>query len=241
MKTLLASIAVFCVTGFCCVAHAQIIYSDSFEGEPSNTIPAGFTMTSSPTPFAGTGSAAVEVLSSSDYNFGFTNYDGNNYVKLDLNGPNSGGDGIDEAVPESVGITNANVGTFAANTTYTLTYLLAVTDGDIATSLQSNGANVATQDVTVNTSTSSPMPLVAGTSVVIDTALDPSLVNTTIGIQSVYNSTLEYSRSNAVDDFVLTAVTDVPEPSSYALISIGVMLLLGLQRIRRAIWQVTDK
>jgi hypothetical protein len=228
------------------LGRATVIYSDSFESDSVYSTPSNFTITNN-TPYVGTESDNASVEGASGFNFGYTGVDGDNYVILSINGPNTNGTGIAESAPEYISITNANIGTYAADTTYTLNYLVAIGSGDILTSLLVDGATASSEDATESSiaSEEGTIPgsnppaqntqlLVAGPTVTIDTATDVALVGQNIGVESTFNDDLEYSASNAVDDFVVTAISDgaTPEPSTWALMFAGLLVLVGFGKVR---------
>ncbi len=146
-------------------------------------------------------------------------------------------------------LTNSNVGAkFAADTTYTLNYLEAseinvtsyapYTDPSIGTqdvSLDANGTPIAASTQTF--AADSLQAFTAGPTVTIDTALDPGIVGDTIGFTAGWLPNELYpNKIIGYSDFVLTDMLDgaVPEPSTYALMGLGLGLLVLTVRKRRS-------
>ena len=202
--------------------RAAVIYSDSFESDAQYVNPVGWTVTSSNT-------ANSAYANNTNQYADYTGEDGSQYVEFHLDGVPNG-----TVTSETFDFSNADVGTFAANTTYTLTYLDAPTSFDLTTYLLDDGTKIGSGETDpANGGTT----LAAGPSVVIDTADDTSLVGHTIGIDSSIDADVQYDRYGAADDYVLTATLDgaVPEPSTWALIIAGSLALVGVKLRRSAI------
>jgi hypothetical protein len=209
------------------LARAGVVYSDSFESNGDQTAPTPFTFTSNDS--AGNASAQVINEVSGSYSFGYSGQNGNNDVVLHADGVPNG-----TATDVTLDLTNANVGSaYAAATTYTLTYLDAPTALAISTSLLGDGTVIGSTTETDAVNGSSV--LASGTTVTFDTLTDPLLVGENIGIQSELAGSVGYDRYDAIDDYILTATSDIPltpEPSTWALMFAGLLVLAGIGKFR---------
>ena len=136
------------------VGHAQsVIYSDSFESDAVNSSPpAGWQDIGT-----GTGNGAfADVQTGSSYSTpSYTGFDGTHAVYLYLNGLTGS-----TATSQSNSFSNLNLGhIFAANTTYSLTYLYGANDGGAGTinvSLMANGAVISSSTQSIGAPAPSP-------------------------------------------------------------------------------------
>jgi hypothetical protein len=238
------------------VARAATVYTDDFSSDAIGSSPTGYTL-------YGAGDQAPPYTSVADYSTvetgqyseytAFTGLPSSTSQAVYLYSypyiPTTPNQATLTSGQDNEQLTNANVGAkFAANTTYTLNYLAAsqsnVTSYDPYTtppigvqdvSLDANGSTIAGSTQTFTTDVAQAFS--AGPTVTFDTALDPGLVGETIGFTAgwvpdeVYpNKIIGYS------DFVLTDALDtinIPEPSTYALLGMG-LLLLGFVVRRRS-------
>jgi hypothetical protein len=213
MKRLLPLLAFLAVVALPSAARAQV-YSDSFETDSINTQPTGWQDVGS-----GTGNNAYALVQGSTAYIG--TYDG-------LNGTHAAyiflGGGT-APVSQGNDFFNSNIGaTFAANTTYTLTYLYAESDSEDSTfkvSFMDNGTDVIPGSVDLP---QTYYTFTVGEPVSIDTKTYSNLVGKSIGIDFDWKPYIGlYFRSIGVDDIVVTAEADaVPEPS------VGMLLVFGL-------------
>ena len=213
-------------------AHAAgtIIFTDDFSGDTGDYgTPSGYTTTSS-----GPDSAYdnVYLIRPSDPQ-GYFNGNGASYVALHLQGPDAGNRNVPYPSSESVTLAKTNVGaTFLANTTYTLTYLAAPENDPITTGLEADGMMLSS--TVVKDAQTGQSDFTAGPSITFDTATDPLVVNQAIGFESTMaDPSIGYDNYTGVTDYVLTATTDVPEPSTWAMMFAGLLALAGL-KVRRA-------
>jgi hypothetical protein len=233
------------------VGHAQIIYSDSFESDTVGNPAAGWTLSGSglqfPPYFTQVDVESVGTASTTGQQYvTYSNLNGSQAAYVlsrgtlsttpnDPSGPTPGNDQTD--------FKNANVGaTFLAGTTYTLTYLAAsqnlfggASTGSMSISLMGNGAVIGASTQTITT-LAQDGTFASGPTVTFDTASNPSLVGQNIGIDAGWLNISETQRSVGWDDFVITASTDAaPEPSSLALLGLGLAFLVVIIRHRRPV------
>jgi hypothetical protein len=178
---------------------------------------------------------------------------GNNYLYLGNSGGASSNDnpggGFSNRTPSDQTdtlLTDSGTGagqlniSFQANTTYTLSLLMA---GSATDSTQSatffledatTSTILATSTIQFGTLTDSNFDAY---SLTFDTAGDPSITSGSdliqIGLESFQSSAQKFNRGAKFDDIVLTGAMDVPEPSTWALVFGGLLVIVGF-RIRSA-------
>jgi PEP-CTERM motif len=266
MKTTTLVLAIGTLLASPVIGHAANVYTDTFDTDTAGAgnAPAGWTVYGyglqyqgghyiSPTDDITIGNGAATTTGTAFAYVGITPIQGTLAVFLGSQGigpstpDNTPGT---QGLPDQMDLLNSNVGaTFAANTTYTLSYeygsqleVLSYTPytlnpfGTISVSLEGNGTDIAASTQTVTTPADGAF--YQGTSVVIDTALDPALVGQNIGIDAGFLNTSGTLREVGFDDFSLAAAADagaaVPEPSSLALTGFGVAGLLMMLRRKAA-------
>jgi len=213
MKKLIWMIAYMAILVLPFRAYGQTtIYSDSFESDPVGShFPVGWTD-------VGTGSgngAYSDVQTGTTYTGTYTNLNGSNAVYLYLNGLNG-----TTATYQGNDFLNSNVGhTFAANTTYTLSYLYGANGGGPTNvSLTANGVVIASSTKTI---TGGSTAFAAGPTITVDTATNPSLVGQNIGIDFNWTPfTGQYFRSVGLDNIQVTAASDAA-PTGISTIGIN--------------------
>ncbi len=188
------------------IGRAQTtIYSDSFETDALNsTSPAGWTDVATGVS-AGGGYACVQAAG---YSGAYSGFNGAHAVYLFLQGLTG-----QTATSQGNRFSNSNIGqTFAANTTYTLTYLYGVNGGGPTTiSLMGNNSVIPSSKQTI---TGGTLALVSGPTVTVDTGANPGLVGQNIGIDINWSPyTGLYFKSVVVDNIQVTATTNTTKGS----------------------------
>ena len=189
------------------IGRAQTtIYSDSFETDALNsTAPAGWLFT--PTGVS-TGGGYVCVQGAASFSGTYSGLNGAHALYLFLQGLSG-----QTATFQGIRFYNTSIGqTFAANTTYKLSYLYGVNGGGPTTiSLMGNGSLIPSGKQTITGGTTA---LVSGPMVTVDTAANPELVGQTIGIDINWSPyTGLYFRSVGLDNIQVTATPDIAKVS----------------------------
>jgi hypothetical protein len=169
--------------------------------------------------------------------------DGNNVMSFGVNSQYGLGVGEPNGTPSIAdgygGVGTDSLGTYAANTTYTLTAALGGNgnaDWADVIGLSANFSGYAALASQVGNTTVNAGLLSSNFvnySYVVDTATDPGIVGQDIGaflaVESLIGS--QYGNSEDFDNFVLTTTPDaVPEPASASLILLGAVPMLMRRR-----------
>jgi hypothetical protein len=212
------------------LAHAQV-FRDSFENDSSgyNTP----NTSSVPAWNDPVGSYALVSISNTSGGGAITGEDGNQYLSLDFASDSA----LETNSISTVnGTTNSAPGVFAADTTYTLSVLMHNSfAGSGATNYDYSGGFELVDGTTgtvLNSLTHDFTP-VAGNpdqnfdeySFTFDTATDPSLAGDYIEI-NLDASSVSGNGSVDFDDVLLMADADTPEPTTYALLGVGALILV---------------
>jgi len=209
--TLIVVIALIAVFGQ--AVHAATLFSESFETYPVTwNLPSGSPW-AHPTYVVSVNNSPV-----------VTGQDGSNYLEIDNAGTS--------AAPESDtiatnGTADAAMGTFQANTTYSLTVLMQCGAGGTTNGPLFSGT-ISLLDATTSTAAgsftenfgSAPDANFHSYTVTVDTATQPGLVGHTIGISLTASQTTLYFHAVSFDKVALTATPDVPPGMSYIGVNI---------------------
>jgi hypothetical protein len=213
-----------------CLAHAQV-FQDSFESDsPGYNSPS---TSSVPAWNDTTGTNPLVSLNNTSGGGAIPGEDGDQYLSLDFN---SNGSLETNAIATVNGTTNDAPGVFAADTTYTLAALMHNSyAGSGATNYDFSGGFQLVDGTTgaVLLSVFHDFTPVAGNadqnfneySFTFDTATDPSLAGDYIQI-NLDASSLNGNGSVDFDKVLLTADTDTPEPTTFALLGVGALILV---------------
>ncbi len=184
------------------IGSAQtVLYTDSFESDALNSkSPAGWTDVATGISPGG-GYACVQAAG---YSGNYSGLNGVHAVYLFLQGLSG-----QTATSQGNRFYNSNIGqTYAADTTYKLTYLYGVNGGGpTAISLMGNNSVITASKQTI---TGGSTALVSGPIVTVDTTANPGLVGQNIGIDINWSPyTGQYFKSVMVDNIQVTATSNV--------------------------------
>jgi len=185
------------------IGRAQtVIYSDSFESDALNTThPAGWSDVATG---VSPGGGYVHITGTSTYAGTYSGLDGVHAAYMYLQGLSG-----QTATSQGNDFYNPNIGqTFAANTTYKLTYLYGEYGGGPTTiSFMGNDSVILSTQQTI---TGGSTAFVSGPTITIDTATNPGLVGQAIGIDINWAPyTGQYFRSVGIDNVQVTATADI--------------------------------